>query len=354
MNETPSSPPPSPTVPQPVLRDTIAAATGMSDPLALEPEAKATPSLHSSKDVSSPGYRVPAPMPVAPPVPAAVASSNDSDNEDVGPASSSRTLSSCGLMSDEIRDGRIFKRISTIAKELNIPKISLLKMDIEGYEWPVFEGFKTEPEALLPKQILVEIHAGLTIPDSPGDKTLLRRPEADRSTLQVPSPPESLVIIPKTEQDQVTAAILPQGGELRDILNKKKEEFERFGVERTKALRLGKVSSIIEDWKRQHLRDTNSVASSELVDGWRQELLEDIGRTGFADIPPLRSDDQDKYTALPHTNHIQAGWTEMHRHSPGRDNHTNVPISEGALILITEDARTTRDSTHYEERTQPG
>ncbi|KAJ3008958.1 hypothetical protein HKX48_008254 [Thoreauomyces humboldtii] len=45
------------------------------------------------------------------------------------------------------------------------------------------------------------------------------------------------------------------------------------------------------------------------------------------------------------TNHIQAGWTERHR--PGRDNHTNFPISEGTLVVITEDARTTRDSTHY-------
>ncbi|TPX64616.1 hypothetical protein SpCBS45565_g05743 [Spizellomyces sp. 'palustris'] len=61
---------------------------------------------------------------------------------------------------DEVIDGRTYKRLSTIAQELRIPHISLLKMDIEGFEWPVFASLKAEKESFLPKQILVEVHTG--------------------------------------------------------------------------------------------------------------------------------------------------------------------------------------------------
>ncbi|KAJ3166560.1 hypothetical protein HDU87_002075 [Geranomyces variabilis] len=61
---------------------------------------------------------------------------------------------------DEVIDGRQYKRLSTVAKELKIPHISLLKMDIEGYEFGVFESLLTEPTGFLPKQISFELHVG--------------------------------------------------------------------------------------------------------------------------------------------------------------------------------------------------
>ncbi|XP_024539853.1 uncharacterized protein LOC112349514 isoform X1 [Selaginella moellendorffii] len=55
-------------------------------------------------------------------------------------------------------NGRIFKRLSTAAREIGVTSISLLKMDIELAEFDVFEGLKFEDEGFLPDQILFELH----------------------------------------------------------------------------------------------------------------------------------------------------------------------------------------------------
>ena len=50
---------------------------------------------------------------------------------------------------------RVFKTLSTIARELGISRIDLLKMDIEGYEWVVLPAIMKD---FKPRQILVEFH----------------------------------------------------------------------------------------------------------------------------------------------------------------------------------------------------
>jgi len=62
---------------------------------------------------------------------------------------------------DTVIDGKIFKTLATIAKELKVKSIDLLKMDIEEYEWPVFESLLTQPTSFLPRQVLFELHFGM-------------------------------------------------------------------------------------------------------------------------------------------------------------------------------------------------
>ncbi|KNC98181.1 uncharacterized protein SPPG_06585 [Spizellomyces punctatus DAOM BR117] len=57
--------------------------------------------------------------------------------------------------------GRQYKRLSTVSKELGVDTISLLKMDIENFEWPFFIDLLNEPVDHRPMQILVEFHAGM-------------------------------------------------------------------------------------------------------------------------------------------------------------------------------------------------
>lgn len=61
---------------------------------------------------------------------------------------------------DKIRNnGEVFKTWKTILKELNIQRVDLLKMDIEGYEWTTLPFMLQHPdENKLPKQILFEMH----------------------------------------------------------------------------------------------------------------------------------------------------------------------------------------------------
>lgn len=56
-------------------------------------------------------------------------------------------------------NGQIFKRIATIFEELKLTQITHLKMDIEGFEWRVFDDIlNTENKLALPKQISFELH----------------------------------------------------------------------------------------------------------------------------------------------------------------------------------------------------
>jgi hypothetical protein len=97
----------------------------------------------------------------------------------------SESLHRCIGDADEVRDGRVYKRASTILKELNIPRIDLLKMDIEvcrqrrtiavtlwwnaarshdqntrtqGWEWRVIPGIIQDMKGNAPGQILFELH----------------------------------------------------------------------------------------------------------------------------------------------------------------------------------------------------
>ncbi|KAJ3034748.1 Elongator subunit elp2 [Rhizophlyctis rosea] len=63
--------------------------------------------------------------------------------------------------------GREYKRMSTIAKELGVETISLLKMDIENFEWPFFLDLANEQPEHRPMQILVEFHAGMPVGGPP-------------------------------------------------------------------------------------------------------------------------------------------------------------------------------------------
>jgi len=56
-----------------------------------------------------------------------------------------------------------FWTLEKIQETLRHPRIDLFKMDIEGYEWPLFESWpllseKRAPTTVLPMQILVEVH----------------------------------------------------------------------------------------------------------------------------------------------------------------------------------------------------
>jgi len=48
-----------------------------------------------------------------------------------------------------------FKKLSTVARELNIPSFELVKMDIEHAEYDLLPGVLSD---FRPKQVLVEIH----------------------------------------------------------------------------------------------------------------------------------------------------------------------------------------------------
>jgi FkbM family methyltransferase len=50
------------------------------------------------------------------------------------------------------------RRLVTLAGELGLSHIDLLKMDIEGAEYPVIADLTSAPEHLLPRQLLVEFH----------------------------------------------------------------------------------------------------------------------------------------------------------------------------------------------------
>jgi len=60
---------------------------------------------------------------------------------------------------DEVRDGKTYKRLITIMKDLGLPHISYLKMDVEGYEWAVMPDILGESnQVALPHQISFELH----------------------------------------------------------------------------------------------------------------------------------------------------------------------------------------------------
>ncbi|KAI8817631.1 methyltransferase domain-containing protein [Fimicolochytrium jonesii] len=61
-----------------------------------------------------------------------------------------------------------FKRLSTIKKELGVNTVSLLKMDIENFEWQFFLDMLDEPEDSRPMQILVEFHIRMELHDPTG------------------------------------------------------------------------------------------------------------------------------------------------------------------------------------------
>ncbi|KAJ3007906.1 hypothetical protein HKX48_008875 [Thoreauomyces humboldtii] len=67
---------------------------------------------------------------------------------------------------------REYKRLSTISRDLNVDTISLLKMDIENFEWPFFIDLLNEPVENRPMQILVEFHGGMPDPRVPQPWTL--------------------------------------------------------------------------------------------------------------------------------------------------------------------------------------
>ncbi|TPX59065.1 hypothetical protein PhCBS80983_g02723 [Powellomyces hirtus] len=76
---------------------------------------------------------------------------------------------------DEIdSQGRQYKRVSTISKELGVETVSLLKMDIENFEWAFFLDLLNEPVENRPMQILVEFHGGM--PDNKVPKPWLLAP----------------------------------------------------------------------------------------------------------------------------------------------------------------------------------
>ncbi|KAI9105562.1 methyltransferase domain-containing protein [Phlyctochytrium arcticum] len=60
-----------------------------------------------------------------------------------------------------------YKRLSTIKKELGVDTVSLLKMDIENYEWAFFIDLLKEPVESRPMQILVEFHGGMPMDNVP-------------------------------------------------------------------------------------------------------------------------------------------------------------------------------------------
>jgi FkbM family methyltransferase len=50
------------------------------------------------------------------------------------------------------------RRLTTLADELGLSHIDVLKMDIEGAEYAVIADLRRTPERLLPRQLLVEFH----------------------------------------------------------------------------------------------------------------------------------------------------------------------------------------------------
>jgi len=50
------------------------------------------------------------------------------------------------------------KTLADIQRELGHRRVDLLKIDIEGWEWPIFDVVATD--ALMPMQVLIEVHYG--------------------------------------------------------------------------------------------------------------------------------------------------------------------------------------------------
>ncbi|KAL5031819.1 hypothetical protein BDV3_000660 [Batrachochytrium dendrobatidis] len=65
-------------------------------------------------------------------------------------------------ISDEnkVVDGKIFKTLSNMMKDVGVSTIHLFKIDVEGYEFQTLRTLEKEPSDALPKQILVEVHFG--------------------------------------------------------------------------------------------------------------------------------------------------------------------------------------------------
>nr|KAJ3417800.1 hypothetical protein HK105_000781 [Polyrhizophydium stewartii] len=65
-------------------------------------------------------------------------------------------------ISDEnkVDNGRIYKTLSKIMQDVNVPHIHLFKIDVEGYEFQTVKTLMQEPPENLPRQILMEVHFG--------------------------------------------------------------------------------------------------------------------------------------------------------------------------------------------------
>ncbi|KAI8925096.1 methyltransferase domain-containing protein [Entophlyctis helioformis] len=70
----------------------------------------------------------------------------------------------CVSDTNDIVDGRQYKTLTTMMKDLDVKKIHLFKVDVEGYEFKMFKSLEKEPLASLPKQILLEVHWGTRWP----------------------------------------------------------------------------------------------------------------------------------------------------------------------------------------------
>jgi len=67
----------------------------------------------------------------------------------------------CVSGKDEVRDGKIYKRLITIMTDLGLTQISYLKVDVEGYEWEMMPDILDETNKIaLPHQISFELHTG--------------------------------------------------------------------------------------------------------------------------------------------------------------------------------------------------
>jgi len=62
-------------------------------------------------------------------------------------------------------DGRQYFNFSDMLAKLNLTKVDLLKIDVEGYEFNFFDTLKSSVRKHLPKQILVETHFATNFPN---------------------------------------------------------------------------------------------------------------------------------------------------------------------------------------------
>jgi FkbM family methyltransferase len=89
-----------------------------------------------------------------------------------------------------ITTGLTFKSWDQVTRELNHDYVNLLKIDIEGHEYPVLAALQAGSQRVLPDEISIEIHAryvqgwasthlegswqnGLNLPHTPGDMALV-------------------------------------------------------------------------------------------------------------------------------------------------------------------------------------